>query len=235
MHSPFLYEFYQKVVRRKNYVRQPEIESLRSSLLQRKEKIRITDYGAGSRVQANDLRSIASITRTASMPRKKGMFLNRLLEYYKCRTVLELGTSLGIGTAYFSKARTVNSVLTIEGCPNIAQIAEENFDGLNCSNVELRVGRFDKALKGVNQVFDFVYIDGNHQEGATLEYFKFALEHTHEDSFIVFDDINWSDGMKSAWKKIIAQPNVHVSMDFFQFGIVCKRPTQRKQDFTIKF
>jgi predicted O-methyltransferase YrrM len=90
----------------------------------------------------------------------------------------------------------------------------------------------DDRLKGV---FDLIYIDGNHRYEPTMEYFEYALAHAHEDSFIIFDDIHWSDGMEKAWNAIKSSPKISVSIDLFQFGIICKKSTQRKQHFTLKY
>jgi hypothetical protein len=52
---------------------------------------------------------------------------------------------------------------------------------------------------------------------------------------IVFDDIRWSDGMLKAWKKIMADPGVKISMDLFCMGIVVLNTNIPKQNFVIKF
>jgi len=82
--------------------------------------------------------------------------------------------------------------------------------------------------------FDLVYFDGNHQKEATLKYFKTLLSSAHNDSVFIFDDIHWSKEMQEAWREIIAHPEVQVSIDTFQWGLIFFRKEQVKQDFTIR-
>lgn len=82
---------------------------------------------------------------------------------------------------------------------------------------------------------DLVYIDGNHGYEPTMDYFKQILSKAHNDTFIIFDDINWSEGMRRAWDEICSSKEIHVSMEFFRMGIVLKRHEQAKEHFVLKF
>lgn len=236
LHSPFAFEFYNEIIKKRKLGKQPRAEQLRKELCKRQALISVTDLGAGSKKNNQPKRSISSIAKNAATPRKQGEFMSRLIDFYKLKSGLELGTSLGMGTAYMALTDSAFQVKTIEGCPETAAIAKENFQALKLGNIEQEVGAFDAVLKKEgDQKYDLIYIDGNHQYQPTVDYFEFALAHTHDTSFIIFDDIHWSEEMEEAWKKIIASPQINVSMDFFKFGIVTKRSGQRKQDFVIKF
>jgi len=80
-----------------------------------------------------------------------------------------------------------------------------------------------------------IFIDGNHTYRATLHYFEYFIERLNTDSFIVFDDIHWSLGMEEAWKKIIADKRITLSVDIFEMGIVFLRKGVEKQHFVIRF
>ena len=56
--------------------------------------------------------------------------LFRLANYYRARTIIELGSSLGISTAYLASADSSSRVITMEGSPAIASIAQETFQKL---------------------------------------------------------------------------------------------------------
>ena len=130
------------------------------------------------------------------------------------------------------------NVTTIEGCANIAAKAKSHIEKLNLKNVSIEIGDFDSVLTNQideDKVFDLIYIDGNHAYEPTLRYFEYALAHTHDNSFIVFDDIYWSEEMTNAWEQIKKSNKIHVSMDLFRMGIVCKKQKQRKQDFILKY
>jgi predicted O-methyltransferase YrrM len=137
-----------------------------------------------------------------------------------------------------SKAAPSSEVITIEGCPETAKVAHQNFMDLELDNIELRVGNFDilfpELVKEQNKL-DFVYIDGNHRKDATLNYFKWCLPRVHEGSLLIFDDIYWSEGMKEAWEEIKEHPDVTVTVDLFWIGLVYFKKGQAKENFKIKF
>jgi predicted O-methyltransferase YrrM len=67
--------------------------------------------------------------------------------------------------------------------------------------------------------FDLIFIDGNHQEDATLDYFYKLKSGIKQKAVFIFDDINWSNGMKSAWKTIKKDENVAFSIDLWKQGL----------------
>jgi predicted O-methyltransferase YrrM len=161
-----------------------------------------------------------------------------LVKHFQPVNLLELGTSLGISTAYMSKASPTKKIITIEGSENIANIAIDNFNRLNISNIQVITGNFDIQLPKLLQntsTFDFVFFDGNHRKQPTLSYFELCLQHKHNDSVFVFDDIHWSDEMEEAWESIKQSPEVTVTIDLFFIGLVFFRKESTKEHFIIRF
>ncbi len=238
IHSPFVFEFYNEILKKASQNNCPSIEKLRKSLKQNNQKITVTDLGAGSKHTRQNERSIASIAKHAAISKKYGQLMNRLVEFYKIKNILELGTSLGIGTAYLAQTKLKSIVTTVEGCPEIYKQALKNVKQLGLLNVEVYNEAFEDRLVKLAEkqpVYDLIYIDGNHTYEATLNYFEFAMNHTHDHAFIVFDDIHWNEEMEKAWQKICEAKKINVSMDLFRLGIVLKRPGQRKQHFVLKY
>jgi hypothetical protein len=56
-----------------------------------------------------------------------------------------------------------------------------------------------------------------------------------ENTIFVFDDIYWSTEMKKAWDEISARPEVTISIDLYDLGIIFFRNNQEKQHFVLKF
>ncbi|NJW55521.1 class I SAM-dependent methyltransferase, partial [Salinimicrobium sp. CDJ15-91] len=56
----------------------------------------------------------------------------------------------------------------------------------------------------------------------------------HNNSVMIFDDIHWSKGMEEAWEEIKAHPEVRVTIDTFQWGLVFFRREQEKEHFVIR-
>jgi predicted O-methyltransferase YrrM len=167
------------------------------------------------------------------------MLLFRMVNYYQSKNILELGTSLGIGTSYLALANPAATITSIEGSKTIADYAMKNFKAYQIQNVQQVVGNFDTVLPDVlanNPLFDFVFIDGNHQYHPTLNYFNLLITKVAEEAILVFDDIHWSPGMKQAWQEIAADTRVKLSVDVFQFGIVfINKNFKEKQHFIIKY
>lgn len=239
-HSPFIFDFITKVLNNKSYYTEyKKAEELRRQLLNDSRMFIIEDFGAGSAVLNRNKRSIKSIARNAAKSKKFGQLLFRLVKYYQPSTILELGTSLGITTSYLSLANPASKIITMEGAREIVEIAKRNFRQLNLSNIELVKGNFDDTLPDVlnrTSTIDFAFIDGNHRQIPTENYFHLLLPHLHNDSILVFDDIHWSKGMEQAWETIKRSPDVRCTIDLFFIGIVVFRKEFReKQHFTIRF
>lgn len=237
IHSPFVFEFVTKVLDQKK-IRNEQIENIekiRSELLHSSTIINVVDFGAGSSSHQTILRKVKEIVKSSSKSRKYANLLYRIINYYKLKNVLELGTSVGLSSMYMAAAG--DNVVTIEGCPETAKFARENFTRSGFENIQQRIGNIDDLLLEIvkQQSFDCVFFDGNHTEEATIRYFELCLKSIKNESVFIFDDINWSDGMKKAWNNIKLHTSVRVKIDLFFMGIVFFRKELSKEDFTIRF
>ena len=201
--------------------------------------IDVEDFGAGSSVIKSNRRVVSAIAASSLKPKKYAQLLYRMVQYYKPVTILELGTSLGITSAYLAAANENASVFTCEGSSAIAGIAIENFKQLQVNNIELTRGDFAATLPPLLtklQSVDLAFIDGNHRKAPTLDYFTQLLPYTKPDTILVFDDIHWSAEMESAWETIKRHPKVTLTIDLFFIGIVLINPDFKiPQQFSIRF
>lgn len=240
VHSPFVFEFITKVLNDKaQYDSYAPIEALRRQLLADTTILTIEDFGAGSRTGATKQRSVQSIAGAALKPKKFAQLLHRIARHYKCKQIVELGTSLGVTSTYLATAPSTQKLYTLEGSKAIAALASQNFRQLQLQNMEQVVGNFDATFLPLLQRLpsvDLLYIDGNHRYEPTVRYFEQALPHLHENSIVVFDDIHWSKEMEQAWHQIIADDRITLSVDLFFIGLVFfRRDFKVKQHFPIRF
>jgi len=239
VHSPFVYKLINEVIY--DFKEKPEyknIENLRKRLLTDKRFITITDLGAGSLVNNQRKKQVKQLAKNALKPKKIAQLLFRLAKEFKPINIIELGTCLGITSAYFAAVVPNAKVITLEGCPQTAGIAKENFETLGLKNVSISVGNFDETLPAVIEKelsLDFIFIDGNHRKDATINYFNWCLPGLNENSVMIFDDIYWSRGMKDAWEMIKSHPQVTVTIDLFWIGLVFFRKGQAKENFRVRF
>ncbi len=234
IHSPFVFklvtEVFEKTVKYNDYAR---IEQLRDDLKHDTRTIEVNDLGAGSKRLKSKKRKISDIVRKSVKKEKYAHLLYMMIRYFKANSILELGTSLGITTAYLASAHPNVKVTTIEGCENTAGIASENFNKLQLQNIQLIVGNFDTELTKVChevQKFDLIFIDGNHREVPTINYFNTVLPFCHNDTVLVFDDIHWSEEMQEAWEFVKNHEQVKMTIDLFEMGLVFLRKEFRQKE-----
>jgi predicted O-methyltransferase YrrM len=184
-------------------------------------------------------RRISDIARRAAKPPRLGQLLFRVARHYRPGTIVELGTSLGLSTAYLAAGAPDAKVWTIEGSPAIAKTAADNLRGLGLDNVEVSTGNFDDLLEpllGKIGPVELAFVDGNHRRDPTLRYFDSLMHHSGRSAVLIFDDIHWSQEMEQAWESIRNDPRVYLTIDLFFFGFVFLRDEFKvKQDFTIRF
>ena len=239
-HSPFVFDFIIHVLNdKKKYGCYEKIESLRSNLLKNNTEIKVEDFGAGSALIPFKTRKIKDIAASSLKNKKYAQLLFRIAKYYKCKTIVELGTSLGSTTCYFASANAGSIVYTLEGSENIAAIALENFRKAALKNIHLTKGKFEKTIPSIIKQIenvDLLFIDGNHRKEATLEYFNTFLEKATPQSIFIFDDIHWSKEMEEAWKLIQQHDSVTLTIDLFFLGMVFfSKDFKVKQHFPIRF
>lgn len=238
IHSPFVYRLADEIIYNdKPNANYKKIENLRNQLLTDDRIITVTDLGAGSQVNNNTQKTVKQIAKNALKPSRIAQLISRIGSDVSPKIIIELGTCFGLTTAYFATESPEAKVITIEGCDEIAAVANENFTKLNVNNVDLRTGNFDDVLPQVLsevESADVVFIDGNHRKEATLNYFNRCLPKLNETSVMIFDDIYWSAGMKEAWNEIKNHPQVSVSIDLFWIGLVFFKKGQVKENFRIR-
>lgn len=240
IHSPFVFDFVVKVLNdKKHYPVYDVIEHKRKELLRDETIIKVEDFGAGSTVIKSNKRVIKDIAASSLKTKKYAQLLYRMVKHYKPGTILELGTSFGITSAYLASGNENTFLHTCEGAASIASIAKQNFADLKLNNIQLTEGDFSSTLSPLLselQTIDLAFIDGNHRKEPTLDYFSKLLDHSKPSTILIFDDIHWSSGMEEAWTVIQQHPAVTLTIDLFFIGIVFFNPDiNHKQHFTMRF
>ena len=232
VHSPFVYQFVTKCLYdKKKYDAYKKLQNYRKTLKNSKAELDITDLGEGSKTLGNEVRKVSQMVSTSSSTKKEAKLLYRVAKYFKLSSVLELGTSLGVGTYAFALANKNSKIITVEGCKNTSNFTESNF----IENVSFIKGDFASVIPTLREnSFDCIYFDGHHNKEATIQYFEALLPKAHNDSIFIFDDIYWSKEMTEAWEYIKSHKVVTVTVDCFHLGFVFFRKEQAKEHFKIR-
>ena len=238
VHSPFVFHlvtkcFYDKKPKSEYQV----LENYRNSLLENKNTIKVTDFGAGSKVFKSNTRPIDKIAKTAGITQKRAELLFRITNYFQTESILEIGTSLGLATSALALGNPKAKITTLEGCPETAKIAQLQLQKFKINNANSIITEFSEFLQSQNiksNILHLIYLDGNHSKKATLDYFEFLLPTITNETLWIFDDIHWSPEMEAAWEIIKTHPKVTVTIDTFQWGLVFFRKEQPKEHFVIR-
>jgi predicted O-methyltransferase YrrM len=235
VHSPFIYDLTDKCFRIPiSHELKSNLSKLHAKLSKDNRSIEISDFGAGSKKLSNT-RTIRSIYNTSSSRGKFGTLLYQLVNHLNPESVLEFGTSMGIGSICMASGNSNSKITTVEGCSNTFGVANENIAESKLKNIESVNSTFDSYLDGLtNEIFDLIFIDGHHDGAALINYLKRLAAHSHNETVFILDDIRWSESMFQAWETIKSCERYHVTIDLFRMGIVVTRKEQEKEHFVIR-
>lgn len=211
-------------------------------MLSDKGTIDVTDFGAGSRVFKSNRRQISKIARVAGISMKRAKLLFRLARYFQPQNIVEFGTSLGLSAYALHLGYPQANFVTVEGCPNTSAEAKKRLLAQEVSTVNCVNSEFDAFLTSENLLhlknnkkgWNLIYLDGNHSEEATIKYTEKLLPFVTNNTVWILDDIHLSKDMENVWNATKQLPEVTVTIDTFQWGLVFFRKEQLKENFVVR-
>lgn len=235
IHSPYLYNLVRFIFYDNNaYYCYKTIETERQVLLRSNQVLDVEDLGVGN----SEKRRVAKVATTSLIDAKAAQLLFRMVNSHDFKVCIELGTCLGITTAYLSVAEgKKGKVYTFEGSEQLASVAQKIWKKLKLDNIELIKGDIsvvlEPFLEKIEKV-DFAVIDANHTYEATLHYFNLLARKCGDKSIIVLDDINYSRQMLRAWQDIRDDERVHATIDCGDMGFVFFNTQLMKKHYKIR-
>lgn len=213
------------------------VERVRASLASSADVFELEDFGAGRSATFDDgavsivhreTRTIGSMT-SHSKPPRWAYLLFRLTRDLKPSSAVELGACVGISACYQAAAMELNArghLTTLEGSEPLAQRTARSLQDLQLADRATVVqGRFsdnlDRVLEEMPPV-EMAFIDGHHIEQATLDYMEQILRSAGPECLLVFDDIHWSTGMRSAWKRIVYDDRFALTVEMRDLGLAVR-------------
>ena len=233
IHSPYLFHLVRMIISDDNrYYCWSAIEERRQAMLHAPKRIEVTDYGSkGQGATYSCL--VSDVARNSLESARNAQVFFRIVNWLsheagKPLEIIELGTNLGITTAYLASVSASNHVTTYEGSESLVELAQLNWKKLGLKNIEVVQGNIDETLLihsrkskvESKKTFDVAFVDANHRFEPTCRYIDFLAARVHEKSMIIIDDIHHSKDMERAWKWIQERKDVTSTMDFFDFGLV---------------
>ena len=218
------------------------IEQVRTQLSASQEVVVFSDFGAGTAreaaaaesagrastvqpVAATTTRTLGQMTRSSKPPRWAYLLFCLVRELQPERG-LEMGACVGISASYQSAAMSLNGrgrLLSLEGAETLAERSRGTLRGLGLAEIaEVRLGAFSETLtSSLDELapVGWAFIDGHHDGPATLAYTEQILQAAGPEAVLVFDDINWSPGMRTAWQSVVADERFAVTIDLRSVGL----------------
>lgn len=229
-----------------------DIENRRLAMLHAPKLLHVEDFGTGSNRNAERL--VMDIAKTSLEQPRYAQLLFRWLSYMGQEQrrkgdkaglhIMELGTSLGITTAYLAMADRHNEVITFEGSHEILDMAKRNWEKLGIDNIRAVEGNIDVTLEETIKEYarsrepyyiDMAYLDANHTYEATMRYWHLLQPLHKENSIYVIDDICYSPEMNRAWREIQNDPSVTSTMNIFHMGIVFFDSQYLKRHYKLRY
>lgn len=247
IHSPYLFHIVRFLFRDENsYYCFADIERRREQLLACEDRLDVVDYGScGSPEGTHVHRRVCDIAKNHLESARMGQLLFRLVVFMgehekRPLRIVELGTSLGITTAYLASADSRNQVLTFEGSEAVLNVAKGVWKALKLENIEWITGNIDDTLYNIGHAedavkqLDLAYIDANHTYEATKRYADYLIPQMTEKGVVIIDDIHYSKEMEQAWTELKADPRVTSSMDIYHAGLLYVDPHYLKRHYRCK-
>lgn len=241
IHSPYLFHLVRHIISDDNhYYCWAAIEERRVAMLHAPKLVNVRDYGSRGQGKEEE-RLVSDIAKTSLESAKNAQIFFRIVNWLghekgEPLQIMELGTNLGVTTAYLAMADSRNKVVTFEGSETLVELAELNWRKLGLTNIEAVTGNIDDTLYIYNrtQTLDVVYVDANHRLEPTMRYFEEIVKHVGEKSIVIVDDIHHSREMEEAWKRLGCDSKVTTTMDFFDFGLVFFDPHYLKKHYKLR-
>jgi predicted O-methyltransferase YrrM len=168
-----------------------------------------------------------------SIPAVSGRFLMRLVRLLAPRSCLELGTGFGVSTAYQAAALELNGkgTMTSLDLAGMTDIAGPGLARLGLAGrTHLVPGRIERTLPAVLEAarpIDFAFLDADHTPRGTLHPLEVMIPHLSTGAVVVFDDINWTPGMRVTWRRIGQLPAVVAAYRIHRLGVTVVDASRR--------
>ena len=227
-----MYQFITQVLNSNKNSNYPLAEHERKRLQSDTSTINFVDFGKSGQTFEKKINTIA---KNSLKSKKYARLLKRIVQNFKPKQILELGTSLGVTTAYLAYDQSVD-ITTLEGSERVAEEAKQVWKNLKLSQIQCITGDFNNTLQQISKKsYDLIYLDGNHRCEPTLTYFNILKKNSHKKTIFIFDDIHYSESMEEAWKQIKQLKDVTITIDLFFIGLVWIDPSLSKENFVLRY
>jgi len=221
VHSPFAYNLITKVIEEKApFYAFEDIETFRKNLL-------------------SDKNNLSSITGKETQHPNYGAFLFRMVNFFKCQTILQIGCSTGVMSLYLAFAsRTQTECYAFENRPNLLQPAKDFALAHNLNKLYFIEGNYSEQVQNIcNSLtkIDLLFINQLPDSLETEKIIRLCESFVDESTIFIINDIATNKDRRNLWKKMKNHPQSRVSMDLYALGVVFFNKKLPKRHYKVYF
>lgn len=236
VHSPFVFNLITKVIdERASFYCLRDIQSTRDAMSRLEQTFPIAGPDKAGTAR---LLPAHKIVRQNAVKPKSGTLLMRIVNYFRPRTILQIGCSAGFSSLYLSAYDSGIPVVVLERDPGLSALSRLVFEMHKTRNIELREGPYTETLPGLlsgNDGVDFIYLDFGNTPATNRFAFEQCLPFFYEKSVLVMGGIKTSGEKKKFWNEICSCPEVSVTVDVYEFGIAFFNKKLHKRNYIVSF
>jgi len=223
VHSPFVFEFLNEVLEDDRYYHSfGVIENYRRNLL-----------GNASKINRNgNVLTINQLTKSKSISAKLGALLFKTVHLYKPKTILSIGTNLGIASLYQATPNSKAQLINLETSIPLAQQTTFFLKQLGIKNIQVTGGSITEVLPSVLKkltTIDQVYFNDFWGTELTTNYFDTCSSYFTPNTIFIFREPYASDERLAFWQTIKAHNKVKLSIDLYDLGFLFFRSEQKER------
>ena len=217
VHSPFIYNLITKVIEEKTpYYVFEDIENFRKELLNCENPINI-------------------LTAKETQTKNYGALLFRLVNFFKCSNILQIGSSTGLMSLYLAlplrKSCKCYALEEKTGLLDPACVFAEKHSLMNLHCIEGAYAANLNRLKPEISSFDFIFINTMGNREKTQEALRLTESFIYQDTVMVIDNIRNNKAMRTLWKEIKNRQDVRLTVDLLSLGLVFFNTKLNKQHY----
>ncbi|MDR1783349.1 MAG: hypothetical protein LBR13_03720 [Dysgonamonadaceae bacterium] len=221
VHSPFIFNLITKVIEEKSpYYFYEDIENFRNDLVAKKNKISI-------------------FTKREAKNSKYGALISRLVNFFKCNSVIQLGGSTGIVSLYAAfPLKSSCRCYILEERRGMMDAAKSFAEAAGLQNYTVMEGNYSEKIEKIkteNQFFDLIFLNHFGDADKTANSLQLIEPLICEKTVLVIDNISGNQKMLDLWERIKRSPKTGVTIDLYALGIVLFNDKLNKSHYKCYF
>lgn len=157
--------------------------------------------------------------------------LFRLANYYKATSLISLAAGKGSSAFALSAARNTVPHYIISTTDSIDEEIKQILQKKNCTfKIGDEISQLDKILHET-ETFSLIHIG---ESANAAQAMKTALKHLNKHSMIIVEGIHRSEEKRKWWKEIKTTPQVVITFDLYNTGLIIFDTDYKKQHYTLK-